>query len=171
MPDEKDQLAEKLKQAQEAADKQDSPDTSEQLEEELQKMTELAKRTMADLENYRRRQEEERSTWFNMANAELLKQILPIIDNFDRAKSHIPEGAKDWAQGVTMCIDQLHKVMDNSGVMKIETVGKTFNPDHHEALIQGPGEKDIVIEELEKGYMLGNRVIRHAKVSVGNGEK
>jgi molecular chaperone GrpE len=134
---------------------------------ELEKMTELAKRAMADLQNLKRRQEEEKSTWIKMANADLIKDLLPILDNLDRAKEHMPKEAEDWGKGIEMSINQLHQVMNNAGLKKIESTGKPFNPDLHEALMEGEGEKGMVIEEFEKGYILGDRVIRHAKVKVG----
>lgn len=141
------------------------------IKQELAEMTEIAKRAMADLQNLRRRQEEERNTLITMAGAGLISEILPILDNLERARQHVPEAAKDWAQGIEMCVNQLNKIFENNGLQVIETVGQPFNPDLHEALIQGPGDKDIIIEELEKGYMLGKKVLRHAKVKVGNGEK
>jgi len=177
--DKKVDLKKKLEEAKAQAaekDKKDAASTGqdselEKLKEELQQMTELAKRTMADLQNLKRRQEEEKAIWIKMANANLVKEILPILDNLDRAKEHIPEGAEDWHKGIEMSINQLHKVMNDTGLLPMECVGQPFNPELHEAMAQGPGEKDIIIEEFEKGYMLGDRVIRHAKVKVGNGEK
>lgn len=139
----------------------------EKLKKELEDMTELAKRTMADLHNYRRRQEEEKKSLFTMANATLIIQLLPVLDNLERAKQHVPESAKEWFKGIEMCISQLKQALQSAGLQPIVALGQTFNPDFHEALAQGPGEKDKVIEELEKGYMLGNRVLRHAKVKIG----
>lgn len=142
----------------------------EKLKAELEKMTELAKRTMADLQNLRRRQEEEKFTWIKMANIELLRALLPILDNFERSKQHIPKEGDNFYKGLEMSINQFQQVIQNAGITVIESVGKPFNPDFHEAISQGPGEKNIIIEELEKGYILSDRVIRHAKVRVGNGE-
>ena len=138
---------------------------------ELQQMTELAKRTMADLQNLKRRQEEEKGQLITMANVDLIKEILPILDNLDRSKQHIPKDAEEWGKGIEMSINQLHQVLKEAGLTPIESLNQPFNPEFHEAVAQGPGEKDTVIEELEKGYMLGARIIRHTKVKVGNGEK
>ncbi len=135
---------------------------------ELTQMTEMAKRTMADLHNLKRRQEDERRLIITMANVDLIRSLLPIVDNLDRAKKHVPQGAETWFQGIEMCINQLHKVLEDTGVKSIEAVGKTFDPNFHEAIMQGPGQKDMIIEELEKGYMIGDRVIRHTKVKIGN---
>lgn len=182
MADDKDQpvddLAKKLADAQkhaaeekEAATAQGANDEQTNLRLELEQMTELAKRTMADFQNFKRRQDEERRVIITMANVDLIRSLIPITDNLDRAKQHVPAGAEEWFKGIEMCSAQLHKVMNESGLTPLDSLNQPFNPDLHEALAQGPGPKDIVIEELEKGYMLGDRVIRHAKVKVGNGEQ
>jgi len=171
----KDDLKKKLEEAQKEATKKHEEEKSEnseleKLKKDLEEMTETAKRTMADLQNLRRRNEEERLDIILMANSELIQNLLPIIENLDRASTHIPEGASEWYRGIEMSIKDLHKVLLNLGLTRIETVGKPFDPNLHEALIQGPGEKDIITEELEGGYILGKKVIKHAKVKVGNGE-
>lgn len=145
----------------------------ELIKAELIQMTEMAKRTMADLHNLKRRQEDERRLIITMANVNLVRGILPILDNLERAIIHTPETIKNsqWLQGIEMCAKQLDKTLMDAGLKPMETVGQPFNPDLHEALAQSPGPKDTIIEELEKGYLLGERVIRHAKVKVGNGEK
>ena len=144
-------------------------DDMETLRNELLQMTELAKRTMADLQNLRRRQEEERRLIIIMANADLVKSLLPILDNLERALIHAPETNSEWFKGMEISVKQLQKALEDSGLKAIEAIGQKFNPDLHEALGHTEGEKDIVIEELEKGYTLGDRVIRHSKVKVGNG--
>ncbi len=176
-----DDLAQKLADAQKqaAAEKeantaqsnQNAEDELTKLRAELEQMTELAKRTMADMQNLKRRQEEERRVIITMANVDLIKSLIPITDNLDRAKQHVPAGAEEWFKGIEMCTTQLHKVLNESGMKPIDTLNQPFNPDLHEALAQGPGPKDMIIEELEKGYLLGDRVIRHAKVKVGDGNQ
>lgn len=145
------------------------------LKKKLEEMTEMAKRTMADLHNLKRRQEDERRLIITMANVDLIRTLLPILDNLERAIKHTPETIKTdqnthWLQGIEICAKQLHKALTDAGLKPMETVGQPFNPELHEALIEGPGEKNIIIEELEKGYILGERVIRHAKVKVGSGQ-
>ncbi|MDP2643087.1 MAG: nucleotide exchange factor GrpE [Candidatus Peregrinibacteria bacterium] len=169
----------KLKAAQETEKtsstiKQKGEDELAKLREELAQMTETAKRTMADMQNLRRRYEEEKKSLVMMANTDLIKDILPIFDNFKRAQTHAPKDANEettkWLEGIGMSITQLEKLLQDFGVKKIESLGQKFNPDFHEALAQDKGEKDIVLEELESGYTLGDKVLRHAKVKVGNGE-
>lgn len=162
--DEEIDLAAKIEEAKAQDDAQkDENDETEKLRQDLQEMTELAKRTMADMQNMKRRQEEQRSELVQMANAQLLKSLIPIVDNLHRAAEHITD------EGLTMCLNNLSTALQNTGLQEIETVGKPFDPDFHEAVQSGAGEKDTVVEEYEKGYILGKRVIRHAKVMVGDG--
>lgn len=140
------------------------------VKQELEQMTEMAKRTMADMQNLRRRSEDERKNYIIMSNMALIKQALPVLDNLDRAKEHVPENSSEWFKGIEMSINQLHKIFQEAGLKSFDSLGQPFNPDLHEAIAEGPGEKGIIIEEFEKGYMLGDRIIRHAKVKVGNGE-
>ena len=162
-----DDLQKKIEEAQKQDEKLKTGTLETELEtvkQELEQMTEMAKRTMADMQNLRRRQEEERKTFLIMSNASLIRDFLPVIDNLDRAQEHLSD------QGLEMCIKQAKSILQNNGVKVIESVGQPFNPDHHEAIAEGPGEKGQVLDEFEKGYMLGDRIIRHAKVKVGNGE-
>lgn len=142
-----------------------------QVKKELAEMTEMAKRTMADLQNLRRRNEEEKRNFITLANAELISGILPALDNLEKAKEHVPAENSEWFKGIEMSINQLHQTLNEAGLKPIETTGQKFNPNFHTALSSCPGDENIVMEELEKGYMLGSRVIRHAKVKVGNGKK
>ena len=146
-------------------------DKMKKTEEELVKMTEHAKRAMADLQNMKRRMEEERQLLTTMANIGLISSLIPVVDNLERGLEHTPEEAKEWSQGIIMSISQIKKVCEDAGLKEIDALGHPFNPELHEALMEGPGEKDTVTEVFEKGYKLGDRVIRHTKVKVGNGEK
>ena len=142
----------------------------ELLQEELSKMTEHAKRTMADFQNFKRRSEEQRTEIFKMANESLVKSLLPCLDNFDRAAEHLPEEAKEWFKGLEIAIQQFNKSLTDTGLQEINPQpGEDFDPELHQALMEAEGKKDTVIQLLEKGYKLGNKVLRHAKVQVGNG--
>lgn len=152
-----------------------------QLEEDLkianqkiQELTDTAKRALADLQNYRKRIEEERAGFVQFANLGLILELLPILDNFQRAFAAVPDEIKktDWFRGALQIEQQLVGVMKKQGVTEMpSSVGQKLDPTRHEALMTGPGEKETVIEEFEKGYMVGNKVIRPAKVKVGNGTK
>lgn len=174
-------LQKKLEEAKKHADTKDHGDFKKILEEktaeieklkkELEEMTETARRAMADMQNLRRRTQEERVETIFMANYDLIKRILPILTNLELAEKHVPDKAADWYKGIDMSIKELYKALEETGLQRIKATGEKFDPNLHEALLYGTGEKEIVTEELEPGYILGKRVIRHAKVKVGNGEK
>lgn len=181
-----DELAKKIKEAQEAEQKirdeenkkieEEDSSEMEQVKKDLAEMTETAKRTFADLQNLKRRQLEDAERMRVSAKKNIIKDLLPSYDNLKRALSHKPDSDKKeeilkWSEGIEMAINQMDQALNNNGLEKIESIGEKFNPDLHEALVQGPGEKDVIIEELEFGYKIGNQVIRHAKVKVGNGDE
>ncbi len=178
-----DPLAEALKKAQaEAAIETDAAaqetstvdSESQKLSEDMQKMTEVAQRALADLANFKRRTEEEKAHIVAYANLELLRELVPVLDNFNRAQSHMPQNldadTQNWVDGVMQTFKQFQNGINKTGLTEMKTVGEKFDPNFHEAMLQGPGEKDVITEELEKGYILGERVVRTAKVKVGNGE-
>jgi len=136
-------------------------------EQKLSQMTELGKRAIADMENMRRRMEEDRARMMLFANVELIKELLPIIDNLRRANSHLP---KEISDGITQISNQFERALEKQGVKKIEAAGKPFDPAFHEAVTIVTGPKDTVIEVLEDGFTLGSHVIRPAKVKIGTGE-
>ncbi|MBI5755037.1 nucleotide exchange factor GrpE [Candidatus Peregrinibacteria bacterium] len=152
--------------------------SAEEIEKELenakmqiQSLTEALKRALADLANFKKRTEEEKKNFIEFAASELLREILQIIDNFDRAFAHIPENLKgnEWIAGVQQIEKQLRDMFENQGVTEMPALEKPIDPNFHDALLTGKGPKNIVIEVLEKGYMLGGKVLRHAKVKVGDG--
>ncbi|MDH5597324.1 MAG: nucleotide exchange factor GrpE [Candidatus Peregrinibacteria bacterium] len=130
-------------------------------------------RALADLQNYKRRSEEERGSFVKFANAELLKALIPTFDNFDRSAAHLPEDLKgnDWAKGVMIVHENLMTTLEKLGVSKIDTIGQKLDPKRHEALMAGPGEKDIITEEFEAGYSFQDETIKVAKVKVGDGSQ
>lgn len=145
----------------------------QQLNEASQKaeeMTTTAQRALADLQNFKRRTEDERSRFAQFACATVVRELLPHLDNFQRAFEHAPE-SDEWSDSIKNIYQQLFKSLESQGLKKIETTSQQFDPNLHEALLQGPGKKDMIIEELEPGYMLGEQVIKPSRVKVGNGEK
>lgn len=155
-----------------AKDSKDSKDI-ELLELKLEQMTELGRRAVADMENMKRRMEEDRSRMALFANIDLIRQILPILDNFKRAQAHTPENlpdtAKEWLTGVTQTFSQLQQTLQQTGIQEINAIGQQLDPNFHEAVLQDQGPQDQILEVLEPGYMLGDHVIRPAKVKVGMG--
>lgn len=143
------------------------------LQQENQRLRDQAIRAVADLENFRRRAQQEREQFIQYANERLLQSMLPVIDDFQRSveSGGQSQDFESFYQGVSMIHDKLFKILESQGVRKIETVGRPFDVELHEALMRQPSEapEDTVISELEPGYTYGDRVLRHAKVIVSAG--
>jgi len=129
-------------------------------------------RAAADFQNYKRRVEEERSEAARFANAALIINLLPLVDDLDRALQNIDThlAGLTWVDGIRLIHRKFQAVLDMAGIEEIPADGQTFDPSIHEAVSQGPGEENKVIAVVQKGYKLGDRVIRPAMVVVGNGE-
>jgi molecular chaperone GrpE len=129
-------------------------------------------RAAADYQNFKRRVEEERSDVARLANAALVINLLPLVDDFERAFTNIDAhvAGLTWVDGIRLIQRKLQAVLDMSGVIEIQSDGQTFDPALHEAVSQGPGEENKIIAVVQKGYRLGDRVIRPAMVIVGNGQ-
>lgn len=142
-----------------------------QLKEEHQALEETAKRAVADLQNFRRRIDEERSELKVFANVELLGALFPVIDNLKRAFDHIHENIaeNEWVKGIQSIEQQLLSTLTQLGLEEIATTGEQFDPELHEAVMQGPGPQNEIIEEFEKGFAFKGKSIRPAKVRVGDG--
>jgi molecular chaperone GrpE len=129
-------------------------------------------RAQADFANYKKRSEQERQDLSKFANSVLILSLLPVLDDFERAFSAIPpKTAKlSWLDGIKLIERKLWAVLQAQGVSPIKALGEPFDPTLHEAVRQDSGLEGIVIEEIQKGYLLEDRVIRPSKVVVGNGE-
>lgn len=163
-----EQLADEMEENGQIAGSQTGQDPKDQKIEEL---TQALARSMADLQNFKRRSDEEKVSFLKYAHAELLKNLLPFVDNLDRSVSHLPEELREnqWAKGVVHMHADLMKTLTSMGIEKIKTVGEKLNPNWHEGLMSGPGEKDVIVEEFEPGYKLGDTIIKVARVKVGDG--
>lgn len=130
----------------------------------------LAQRIQADFENYKKRSQKEKEEFASFANTGLILQILPVLDNFRLATKHLPKNLENdnWAQGVLQIEKQLEQIMKDEGVEEIKSVGEKFNPLIHEAMEQLDSDKETgtIIEEVQRGYKLKDKIIRHAKVKV-----
>lgn len=142
------------------------------LQTKLVEMTEAAKRAMADLQNFKRRTEEERADLQIYANLRLLESIFPAIDNLARAFEHIPEDLKEneWIKGIQAVEAGLLSSLEQLGLQAINQTGVPANPNLHEVLMEGDGPAGQVIQIFEKGYSFNGKAIRPAKVQVGKGE-
>ncbi len=127
-------------------------------------------RAQAELENYKKRVEREKSNLVKYGNEELIKAILPIMDNLERALDHAPgENPDGLLEGIKITFNQLHQVLEKFGVTPIPAVGEPFDPSKHEAMMRVESEDhepNTVVTELQKGYFLNDRLIRPAMVSV-----
>lgn len=143
-----------------------------ELEAKLAQLTDIAGRAQAELQNAKIRMEKDASEIRKFASEIFLMKLLPTIDNFQRAFSHLPEELKnnEWVKGIVAIEQDLMKQVKDAGLTKIEALGQAVDPNKHEVLVEGPGEKDKVIEVLEDGYELNGKILRPAKVKVGNGE-
>jgi molecular chaperone GrpE len=143
------------------------------LQVQLSEMTEALQRERADAINIRRRHEEELVNLRTRIKAHVIRDLLPVIDNFERALKHAPKDLEenDYIKGVQGVVKQFEQTLADMGVERIKTVGEPFNPHLHEAVSmeEGEGSHEIVSEELQSGYRLGDDVIRHAMVRVKTG--
>ena len=136
----------------------------------LEETTDRLKRVMAEFENYKKRSSKERDILYNSLVADIVSKFLPVVDNLEKA---VENKCKDenFKQGIELILKQIKEIFKNLGVEEIETVGKTFDPEVHEAVSsvvdENLGEKEIK-EEFRKGYKIGLKVIRHAMVVVAN---
>lgn len=140
------------------------------LEEELQNQKDLLLRTAAEFDNYKRRTEKERIAAAEFTSANLLKKLLPIFDNVDRANAADKESA-DYAKGVEMIVKMLNDSVKDLGLQELGKVGETFDPTFHEAVMHIEDEnlgENVISNVLQKGYKIGDTVIRPAMVQVAN---
>lgn len=137
--------------------------------QQIGELTTHLQRLQAEFDNYRRRAADQQASILNLAKEDVIIQLLPLIDNVDRALAHVPEDLKDnaWAKGVAGVAKQAQDTFTGIGVVKVETVGQPFDHNSMEAIAaEGEGDQEEVSEELQAGYKLGSKVIRPAMVKV-----
>lgn len=142
-------------------------------DEAVQEMKDKYLRLMAEFENYKKRTFREKLETINTASREMVVALLPVLDDFDRAKQVAEDDSttEQFSEGVELVYNKLKSVMQNKGLKPMETNGQPFDPEYHEALTEipaaGDDQKGIIIDTIEKGYTLNDTIIRHAKVVVG----
>ena len=141
------------------------------LREKSEKFENNWKRAVADLQNYKKRVESERSLQAQAAQIALVINLLPICDDFDRAMEAVKnEGAdQSWFEGFEAIQRKLNGLLEAMGIMEISALGEPFDPEFHEALARQDGPENICIEVIQQGFKLGDRVIRPVQVIVGEG--
>lgn len=141
------------------------------MQEKIDSLEDRVRRQMAEFDNYRKRTDKEKEQMFSMGERSVIEKILPIVDNFERGFDTIEESDKDdaFVIGMQKIYTQLTKQLEALGVKPIEAVGKEFDPNMHNAVMQVESqeyESGIVAQELLKGYMYHDQVLRHSMVAV-----
>ena len=159
--------------AQTATPETSADDTANRADAELADLKDKYLRLAAEFENYKRRTSKERADLFKTANQELMVALLPVLDDFDRARQHT-QGTADPAalqNALDITYNKLNKTLQQKGLGPMNAKGGDFDAELHEAITQIPAPSDDlrgkIVEEIEKGYYLGDKVIRHAKVVLG----
>lgn len=142
-------------------------------DEQIEELTDKVKRQMAEFDNFRKRTEKEKTQMYDMGAKTIVEKILPVIDNFERGLAAVPEDNKEdaFVVGMDKIYRQMLTVLEEAGVKPIEAVGAEFDPNFHNAVMHVEDEtlgENVVAEELQKGYMYRDTVVRHSMVKVAN---
>ena len=142
-------------------------------DEQIEELTDKVKRQMAEFDNFRKRTEKEKSQMYDMGAKTIVEKILPVIDNFERGLAAVPEDNKEdaFVVGMDKIYRQMLTVLEEAGVKPIEALGAEFDPMFHNAVMHVEDEtlgENVVAEELQKGYMYRDTVVRHSMVKVAN---
>ena len=140
-------------------------------DEQIQELTDQGKRQMAEFDNFRKRTEKEKTQMYDMGARSIVEKILPVIDNFERGLAGVPEENKEdaFVVGMDKTYRQMLTELETVGVTPIEALGKEFDPEYHNAVMQVESEEydsGVVAQELQKGYMYKDSVVRHSMVAV-----
>ena len=154
----------------EVKEKEENTEKVEPMQQELDELTDRYKRVLAEFENHKKRSQKERDNLYNMILADIIGNILPILDNLENAVK-VETKDEEFKKGIELVLKQFQDTLKAKGVEEIKTVGETFDPELHEAVSsiqdETKGEKEIV-QEYRKGYKIGTKVIRHSMVVVAN---
>lgn len=166
-----DDSSESDDQADKKAKKKEKKEKKDKKDEKIEELEDRVKRQMAEFENFRRRSEAEKAAMYGMGAKAVIEKVLPIIDNFERGLQAIPAEEKESpvAQGMSMIYKQLTTELEGLGVKPIEAVGKEFDANLHNAVMQVESEEyesGYVAQELQKGYTYRDSVVRHSMVAV-----
>ena len=158
--------------AKEPKKRSDTTNETSELERRIEELTADLQRTRADFENYVRRSDQEKTAAREAGQASAIVKLLPVIDNIERAIAYMPDDLKDnkWATGVASLVKNLDSSLETLGLKRIDAKpGTDFDPQLHDAIQadeEATGEREVVAEELQSGYLLGGKPIRHAMVKV-----
>lgn len=140
-------------------------------DEQIEELNDRLKRQMAEFDNFRKRTEKEKSQMYDMGARSIIEKVLPVIDNFERGLAAVPEEEKEdaFVVGMDKVYKQMLSELEAIGVKPIDAVGQEFNPEFHNAVMQTESEEyesGVVAQELQKGYMYKDSVVRHSMVAV-----
>jgi molecular chaperone GrpE len=153
---------------------QENPDQTDILKNEVGELKDKYIRLYSEFENFRRRTSKEKIDMIKSANEDVILSLLPVVDDFERAQKAFQdiEGNDPVKEGINLIQNKLYKTLESKGLKPMDAMGKEFNSDLHEAITQSPAPSDDlkgkIIDVLEKGYYLNDKVIRHAKVVIGS---
>lgn len=141
----------------------------ENLEAQIAELTDKNLRLMAEFENYKKRTQKEKEQSYIFAAADTVGKLLPILDTLELSLSQDATDGNAFKAGIELTVKQFHTILEKAGVSEIPALNEPFNPELHNAVLRaedGDGEPDTVVEVLQKGYTMGDRVIRHSMVKV-----
>ena len=153
--------------------KKDKKEKKEKKDEKIEELTDQVRRQMAEFDNFRKRSEKEKCQMFEIGVKSIVEKILPVIDNFERGLTSVPEELQgsSYVEGMDKIYRQLISELESVGVKAIEAVGNEFDPFYHNAVMHVEDEEineNIVVEEFQKGYVYRETVVRHSMVKVAN---
>ena len=156
-----------------AESKKTKKEKKDKKDEKIEELNDRLMRNMAEFDNFRKRTEKEKSQMFEMGAKSIVEKVLPVVDNFERGLSTVSEEEKDnaFVQGMQQIYKQMISMLEEAGVKPIEAVGKEFEPNLHNAVMHVEDEnfgENIVAEEIQKGYLYKESVVRHSMVKVAN---
>ena len=171
--DVKAEKSDNARDAQGAEETVDINNKKDQKDAVIENLQDRLKRQMAEFDNYRKRTDKEKSAMFEMGASDVVKKLLPIVDNFERGFKSVTEEELQtpFAKGMDMVYKQTIKMLEDLQVKPIEAVGSEFNPEFHNAVMHVEDDsqgENIIVEEFEKGYTYRDVVIRHSMVKVAN---
>lgn len=142
-------------------------------DEQIEELNDRLKRQMAEFDNFRKRTDKEKSQMYDMGAKSVVEKVIPVIDNFERGLAAVPEESKEdpFVDGMDKIYKHMMSMLEEAGVKQIEAVGAEFDPNFHNAVMHVEDEEleeNVVAEELQKGYMYRDTVVRHSMVKVAN---
>jgi molecular chaperone GrpE len=158
---------EETKETKKVDEKEDLKKQIEEKEKKIEELTDTLKRLQAEFENYKKRVDKEKVEFVKFAHADVIAQMLPVLDSFEIALKNTTEKEK-FIEGIKIIYAQLYSVLEAEGLKPIKATGEKFDPYKHEVLMKEESDKPegTILEEFQKGYMINDKVLRHSKVKI-----